>query len=282
MATMAAECSSALTGLGPSIARDSQNENGSWAALPSAATSTPAATTCRHPALLAGQVGQRQPGSAGQRGTRRRRTARGPPCAWSRTRSGPRRPGASSRHQNPISAYDVAPITSHASSSAGSVAAVDGEQGGGRRTAASARGTAPGTPGSSPAAKTSTSSVTAATVGATSAASASTPSARSLPAMNGTDTAAASRATTTASAAVTRRGGQRRRPRRARSQAARGPARHPTTAGSSTSSHSAVWLGHRPLTPTGPWPCRSCRPAAPGAAASPPRSPSPSRRSSRR
>ena len=45
MATMAAECNSALTGLGPSIARDSQNENGSWAALPSAATRTPAATT---------------------------------------------------------------------------------------------------------------------------------------------------------------------------------------------------------------------------------------------
>ena len=29
MATIAAECSSALTGLGPSIAPDNQNENGS-------------------------------------------------------------------------------------------------------------------------------------------------------------------------------------------------------------------------------------------------------------
>ena len=49
IATIAAECSSALTGLGPSIARESQNENGSCAALPSAATRTPAAMACRHP-----------------------------------------------------------------------------------------------------------------------------------------------------------------------------------------------------------------------------------------
>ena len=46
---MAAECSSAETGLGPSMARASQKENGSWAALPRAATSTPAAATSRQP-----------------------------------------------------------------------------------------------------------------------------------------------------------------------------------------------------------------------------------------
>ncbi|MFC5040738.1 hypothetical protein [Ornithinimicrobium kibberense] len=55
----------------------------------------------------------------------------------------------------------------------------------------------------------------------------------------------------------------------------------PTTAGSSTSSHSAAWavvwfIG------TGPWPCRSCRPAVHGAAGWRPRSPSPSPGSSRR
>ena len=49
---MAAECSSADTGLGPSMARESQNENGSCAALPSAATSTPAATTSSQPGLV--------------------------------------------------------------------------------------------------------------------------------------------------------------------------------------------------------------------------------------
>jgi hypothetical protein len=45
-ATIVAECRSALTGLGPSIARDSQNENGSCADFPAAATTSPAATTC--------------------------------------------------------------------------------------------------------------------------------------------------------------------------------------------------------------------------------------------
>ena len=50
MATIAAECSRALTGLGPSMARESQNEKGSWAALPSAATRMPATITSRQPA----------------------------------------------------------------------------------------------------------------------------------------------------------------------------------------------------------------------------------------
>ena len=45
MATIAAECSSALTGLGPFIAPESQKEKGSCAALPSAATTIPAAAT---------------------------------------------------------------------------------------------------------------------------------------------------------------------------------------------------------------------------------------------
>src|SRR5260370_1011245 len=47
-ATMEAECSSAETGLGPSIARDSQNDQGSCADLPNAASTTPAATTSSH------------------------------------------------------------------------------------------------------------------------------------------------------------------------------------------------------------------------------------------
>ena len=56
MATMAAECSSALTGLGPFIAPESQKENGSCAALPRAATRIPAAITCRHGLSAAGRA----------------------------------------------------------------------------------------------------------------------------------------------------------------------------------------------------------------------------------
>jgi len=47
-ATIVAECSSAETGLGPSIARDSQKLNGSCADLPSAASTTPTVITVSH------------------------------------------------------------------------------------------------------------------------------------------------------------------------------------------------------------------------------------------
>lgn len=46
---MVAECSSAETGLGPSIAPDSHPENGSCADLPNAANTTPALSTCAQP-----------------------------------------------------------------------------------------------------------------------------------------------------------------------------------------------------------------------------------------
>ena len=55
IATIAAECSSALTGLGPFIAPESQKEKGSCAALPNAATTIPAAATCRHDPCAAGR-----------------------------------------------------------------------------------------------------------------------------------------------------------------------------------------------------------------------------------
>src|SRR5690625_5552723 len=48
IATIAAECSSALTGLGPFIAPESQKEKGNCPALPKAATKIPAAATCPH------------------------------------------------------------------------------------------------------------------------------------------------------------------------------------------------------------------------------------------
>src|SRR5262249_57389915 len=47
-ATIVGACSSAATGLGPAIARDSQKLTGSCADLPSAASTTPAAITVSH------------------------------------------------------------------------------------------------------------------------------------------------------------------------------------------------------------------------------------------
>ena len=60
-ATMVAECSSAETGLGPCIARDSQKENGSWADLPRAATTIPAVTTDSHGATACGRSARARP-----------------------------------------------------------------------------------------------------------------------------------------------------------------------------------------------------------------------------
>ena len=108
----------------------------------------------------------------------------------------------SSRHQKPIRAYDVAPITSHANSSAGSVSAVAVRRAPEAKSSMSPWNRARDSR-ISPAEKTSTSKVTTATVGTTSADSASTPRARSLPAMNGTETSGRARATTTEIAAVT-------------------------------------------------------------------------------
>ncbi len=58
---MVAECSSAETGLGPSIARDSQNDNGSCADLPSAASTTPAVTTSSHGGDARGRPARARP-----------------------------------------------------------------------------------------------------------------------------------------------------------------------------------------------------------------------------
>lgn len=103
MATIAAECSSALTGLGPSIARESQKENGNWAALPSAATRIPATARSRHPVEAWGSAAKVRPEPP----------ARAAPAATYRPRSAVRvvrnavRPDetrCSSRHQKPIKA----------------------------------------------------------------------------------------------------------------------------------------------------------------------------------
>src|SRR6266700_7036722 len=55
-ATMVAECSSAETGLGPSIARDSQKLNGNCADLPNAASTTPAVITASHGRAACGRA----------------------------------------------------------------------------------------------------------------------------------------------------------------------------------------------------------------------------------
>ena len=142
----------------------------------------------------------------------------------------------SSRHQKPISANDVAPITSHEKSNAGRLCAV-------AVTSAAAANSSispwnrPCDSRISPAENITTSSVTTATIGITSAESASTPSAKSLPAMNGTDTSGRANATMSASTAV-------RVPVTSETTAAARSSRDsasaaPTTAGSRTSTHSA-------------------------------------------
>ena len=64
-ATMVAECSRADTGLGPAIARASQNENGSCADFPSADTTIPAATRSRQgPSARASASSRSEPAPA--------------------------------------------------------------------------------------------------------------------------------------------------------------------------------------------------------------------------
>ncbi len=222
------------------MARESQKENGSWAALPRAATRTPAATTSRQPALLPGRSARASPAPP----------ASAAPAATYRPRSAARvvtkavRPEdirCGSRHQKPMSAYDVAPMTSQASSSVGSVSATAVSNAAAANTSISPWNR-PRDSRISPPAKTRTSRVTAAIVGTTTAASASTPSARSVPAMKGTPTRGCSRATTVAStrvsAAVPRETGVATRSLRAPTVSGARASTAPTTAGRSTRSHS--------------------------------------------
>src|SRR5699024_1504017 len=122
MATIAAECSSALTGLGPFIAPESQNENGNCPALPKAATKIPAAATCTHGSCAAGRSASAMPAPP----------ASAAPAATQRPKSAvrvvikavsPAETRSESRHQKPIKAYEVAPITSQANSNEGRLAA---------------------------------------------------------------------------------------------------------------------------------------------------------------
>ncbi|WP_278255432.1 hypothetical protein [Nocardioides convexus] len=143
----------------------------------------------------------------------------------------------SARHQKPISANDVAPITSQAKRSVGRACAVAVVRAAAANSSISPWNR-PCVSRISPAEKINTSSVTTATMGTINADRVSTPSAKSLPAMNRTDTSGRDRATTNASPAVrlavTSEMAAAARSRRDNASAL------PTTAGSRTSVHSAA------------------------------------------
>ncbi len=76
---MVAECSSADTALGPSIARDSQKLNGSCADLPNAASTTPMVITVSHGGAASGRLARARlpapPATAAPAATYRPRSA---------------------------------------------------------------------------------------------------------------------------------------------------------------------------------------------------------------
>ncbi len=283
MATMAAECSSALTGLGPSMARDSQNENGSCAALPSAASEHPGRGDVQPRALRARQVGQ---GACRRyRPARRppRRRGRGRRCGWSGTRRRRRTTRRCSCQAWPMSAYGGRAHDLPAEQQRG-------QRGRGRRD--DDRGgeqqhqpvepVPPGPDVRRPRTR-STSRVTTATVGRTSADSGVHREAEPAAGDERHRVLAAVGRPRHEDADREHEPDPRRRPpsgaaaRSARRPASTSPAPH--TAGTAGRAHSAVSPA---VTGTGPWPCRSCRCRGNGGAAWPPRSPSPSPASSRR
>ncbi len=122
-ATIVAECSSALTGLGPAMAPESQNENGSCADLPAAASSTPAVTASSHGPGSAASRSRSSDPEAAKAAPAARYKPKSPALVVMNAVVAPRTRHAS-RHQKPISAYEAAPMTSQAISNPSSVVAV--------------------------------------------------------------------------------------------------------------------------------------------------------------